>query len=60
MYRKRQGVEKDKKRELYHLEEAAIGGDPGARHDLAIHEAINDKIDIYVQVCFIPSDVFIC
>jgi TPR repeat protein len=30
-YRKGQGVEKDEKRELHHLEEAAIGGHPGAR-----------------------------
>ncbi len=32
------GVEKDKKKEFYHLEEAAIGGDPDARYDLGIGE----------------------
>ena len=34
MYRDGQGVEKDKKKELYHLEEAAIGGHPDVRHNL--------------------------
>jgi TPR repeat protein len=30
-YRKGQGFKKDEKKEMYHLEEAAIGGHPGAR-----------------------------
>ncbi len=38
MYRNGKGVELDKKRELYHLEEAAIGGHHIARHDLGVHE----------------------
>ena len=32
------GVEKDEKKQLYHLEEAAIGGHPMARYNLGCHE----------------------
>jgi TPR repeat protein len=35
MYSKGKGVEKDEKKEVYHLEEAAIGGHTVARHNLA-------------------------
>ena len=38
MYQHGNGVEKDKKKEVYHLEQAAIGGDPGARYALGCHE----------------------
>jgi len=38
LYRTGQGVDKDKKKEFYHLEEAAIGGHPGARQHLAVYE----------------------
>ena len=31
-------VEKDEKKELYHLEQAAIGGHPGARYKLGMFE----------------------
>uniref|UniRef100_A0A7S2P3K3 Uncharacterized protein n=1 Tax=Skeletonema marinoi TaxID=267567 RepID=A0A7S2P3K3_9STRA len=34
LYRDGQGVEKDRKKQMYHLEEAAIGGDPVARNNL--------------------------
>jgi tetratricopeptide (TPR) repeat protein len=34
MYREGEGVEKDEEMELHHLEEAAIGGHPNARHNL--------------------------
>jgi len=43
MYRKGQGVEKDEKMELYYLEEAAIGGDPYARHALGCDEEENGR-----------------
>jgi hypothetical protein len=43
MYRKGQGVEKDEKMELYYLEEAAIGGDPYARHALGCDEGGNGR-----------------
>ncbi len=39
------GVEKDVKKEIYHLEEAAIGGHPYARFNLANHEGRNGRID---------------
>lgn len=38
MYQKEQGVRKDKRKELYHLEEAAIGGHAEARHILGTIE----------------------
>jgi TPR repeat protein len=37
------GVEKDNKKEIYHLEEAAIGGDPNARFNLGMHEAADGR-----------------
>jgi tetratricopeptide (TPR) repeat protein len=37
------GVEKDVKKELHHLEEAAIAGHPTARHNLGCIEASNDR-----------------
>ena len=43
MYRKGLGVEKDEKKELYHLEVAAIAGHPDARHNLACYEWNNNK-----------------
>ena len=44
LYRKGQGVEKNEKRGVYHLEEAAIGGYPYARFKLGCHEGRNGKI----------------
>ena len=35
------GVEKDEKKQKHHLEQAAIGGHPGARHNLALLEGRN-------------------
>jgi TPR repeat protein len=46
LYRKGEGgVEKDKKKEIYHSEEAAIGGHPLARYSLAIREEENARED---------------
>ena len=45
MYREGEGVEKDKKKSMYHLEEAAIGGHPGARHNLGCHEGNKGRIE---------------
>ena len=39
------GVEKDEKKEIYHLEEAAIGGHPGARHNLGCFEARSGRFE---------------
>ena len=38
MYHKGEGVEKDLKKEIYHMEEAAIGGHHVARYNLGAHE----------------------
>ena len=39
-------VEKDEKKFLYHLKEAAIGGHPDARYNLALVEGLNGEQDI--------------
>ncbi len=43
LYSKGQGVEKDLKKEAYHLEEAAIGGHHFARHNLGNNEGKNGR-----------------
>eukprot|EP00986_Skeletonema_menzelii_P008926 scaffold3926_cov126-Skeletonema_menzelii.AAC.7 len=45
LYLEGKGVEKDEKRELHHAEQAAIGGHPLARHNLAILEWKNGHHD---------------
>jgi TPR repeat protein len=45
MYRKGNGVEKDKKKEIYHLEESAIGGHYAARYSLGAYDAIGGRYD---------------
>ena len=43
MYREGTGVEKDEKKQVSHLEEAAIGGHPKARHNLGCDEWSNGR-----------------
>ncbi len=43
MYQLGEGVEKDKKKAVYHTEEAAIGGHPDARHNLGCYEGKNGR-----------------
>jgi tetratricopeptide (TPR) repeat protein len=45
MYYEGHGVEKDMKKAVYHLEQAAIGGHPQARVLLAIHEEENGRME---------------
>eukprot|EP00985_Skeletonema_marinoi_P017111 scaffold9323_cov73-Skeletonema_marinoi.AAC.3 len=45
LYRDGEGVEKDVKKKVYHLEEAAIGGHLGARYNLGNHECRNSRHD---------------
>jgi TPR repeat protein len=45
MYREGLGVEKDMKKLVYHLEEAAIGGHPNARYNLGCEEENNGNFD---------------
>eukprot|EP00984_Skeletonema_dohrnii_P001166 scaffold358_cov95-Skeletonema_dohrnii-CCMP3373.AAC.2 len=42
-YHKGQGVEKNRKKEVYHLEQAAIGGDDIARYNLGCEENRNGR-----------------
>ena len=44
MYDLGQGVEKDEKKYVYHLEEAAIGGNVLARHNLGCYEDRNGRM----------------
>ena len=46
MYENGQGVKKDTKKEIYHLEEAAIASDPSARHNLGVREWENGRFEI--------------
>jgi TPR repeat protein len=43
------GVDKDEKKEVYYLEEAAIRGHPDARYNLGCHEEENTRIDRAVK-----------
>jgi len=43
MYHNGKGVEKDKEKELYHLEEAAIGGNPTCRYHLGYYERNKER-----------------
>jgi TPR repeat protein len=43
LYHEGEGVEKDEKNELYHLEEATVGGHPMARNNLGAVEARNGR-----------------
>ena len=45
LYQNGRDVEKDEKRELYHLTEAAIGGHPRARHNLGCMEDKHGRVD---------------
>ena len=49
MYHLGQGVEKDEKKKVYHLEEAAIGGQVSARHNLGCHEGNNGRMERAVK-----------
>ncbi len=45
LYFRGEGVEKDEKKAVYHLEQAAIGGHPDARVLLGLHESENGRFD---------------
>ena len=45
MYINGHGVEQDAEKEIYHLEEAAIGGHPIARHNLGVEEWNNGRFE---------------
>ena len=45
MYFNGEGVEKDEKKHIYHLEEAAIAGHPRARYNIGFEELENGRIE---------------
>ncbi len=49
MYGEGEGVERDKKKEVFHLEEAAIGGHHIARFNLGVYERDNGRFDRMVK-----------
>jgi tetratricopeptide (TPR) repeat protein len=56
-YRLGQGVEKDEKKKVFHLEEAAIGGHPDARYNLGIHEWRNGSIERAIKHWIIAANL---
>jgi TPR repeat protein len=57
IYHEERGVEKDEKKAIYHMEEAAIAGHPDARYDLGYHEGINGRIERAVKHWIIASNL---
>ena len=55
MYHDGDFVEKDKRKEIYHLEEAAINGHPGARYNLGCHEYGHDNVERAVKQWIIAA-----
>ena len=55
MYRGEKGIEKDEKKMVFLLEEAAIGGHPDARYQLGFIEAQNGRNDRAVKHLMIAS-----
>ena len=49
LYREGLGVEQDEGKAIHHFEQAAIGGHPGARHNLGTYEWINENADRAVK-----------
>jgi TPR repeat protein len=49
--------EEDDGKAVYHFEQAAIGGDPQARHDLGCHEELNGRSDRAVKHFIIAANL---
>ena len=56
-YAEGKGVERDLKKKIYHMEEAAIGGHPEARFNLGCHEGRNGRIDRMVKHYVIAANL---
>eukprot|EP00984_Skeletonema_dohrnii_P025083 scaffold14195_cov155-Skeletonema_dohrnii-CCMP3373.AAC.30 len=52
-----QGVEKDEKKEIHHMEEAAIAGHPRARFRLACYEGAGGRLDRAVKHFIIAANL---
>ena len=57
MYRVGEGVDKDEEKEVYHLEQAAMGGHPKARHNLACVEGDNGNMERAVKHSIIAANL---
>eukprot|EP00984_Skeletonema_dohrnii_P020452 scaffold9984_cov148-Skeletonema_dohrnii-CCMP3373.AAC.3 len=57
LYHKGNGVEKDLEKEIYHLEEAAIAGDPRARFRLGYIEVRGERFDRAVKHLIIAANL---
>ena len=57
LYRFGEGVGKNEKKELYHLEKAVIGGHADARYDLGIFEGDNEKYDRAIKHWIIAANM---
>jgi len=57
MYNRGEGVEKDLKKEARHLKEAAIAGNPSARHNLGCAECENVRFDRAVKHWIIAANL---
>ena len=56
-YDEGEGVEKDEKKAVYHWEEAAISGHPGARHNLGVIEMKNGRPERAVKHFIIAANL---
>jgi tetratricopeptide (TPR) repeat protein len=52
-----EGLKKDMKKAVYHCEEAAIGGNPVARHNLGCHEENSGRIERAVKHYIIAANL---
>ena len=57
LYYRGEGVEKDEEKKVYHLEKAAIGGNPQARYSLGCGEEDNDNIERAVKHFVIAANL---
>jgi TPR repeat protein len=57
MYSEGEGVEKDEKKKIFHLEEAAILGHPYARYNLACYEVRSGQIERSVKHLIIAANL---
>ena len=55
LYRRGEGVERDFAKEVYHLEEAAVGGHHVARNNLGLYERMSGNMERAVKHCIIAA-----
>eukprot|EP00985_Skeletonema_marinoi_P020430 scaffold12160_cov75-Skeletonema_marinoi.AAC.2 len=57
LYHHGHGIEKDMGKEIYHSEEAAIGGHPSARYNIGVNEGNNGNIERAVKHWIISANL---